>query len=152
METHVICSEPSYTAYVAQLRKLYEDKRFLTCPPPRIGQDRSIDQNSLLHVWLTEYAAHLLNKAKNQVTAGELEGMKRQAKGAYYRETHERFMVHKVINPKTGECKTDYTSSADWKVGELYHFLNWLQMVAAGDGLVLKSKGQHARLTREAKQ
>ncbi|MEE8308592.1 MAG: hypothetical protein V3R81_15090, partial [Gammaproteobacteria bacterium] len=87
---------------------------------------------------------------KREVCAGELAGMKRHAKKCYYHEHPEAFMVHRMINPKTGEAKPDFTSSANWKVGELYHFMNWLQMVAGGDGLVLESKGEFARNKRRS--
>jgi len=145
----LVNSDISKKEFFAHVDKLYNEHKYLTFAAPRIGPDRSLDQNALAHVWLTEYAAHLLNKGKKQVTAGELEGMKRTAKKEFYRETRHPWMVYDVVSPKTAECKKDFTSSAGWKRGEMYEFLCWLQAMAAHDGLVLESKGEFAKLQRE---
>lgn len=151
-EGWTVNSEHTYTAFVATVKKLWLEKKYLTFSPPRIGPDRSIDQNSLFHVWLTEYAAHLLNKDKKQVVPGEVEGMKRFAKEQYYLEYKYPWMVHKVICPKTGRNKTDYTSSKKYGRNDMYYFLCWLQGLAAQDGLVLESKGEHEKIHREHSQ
>ena len=58
-------------------------------------------------------------------------------------------MIHVVTDPKSGKTKKDYTSSADWKTGEMYQVLTFLQMESANDGLILEAKGQYAKLKRE---
>ena len=148
-EGWTVNSEHTLTAFVANARQMFDKYKYLTWPAPRIGPDRSIDQNSLLHVWLTEYAAHLLDKDKKQVLPGELEGMKRFAKERYYQEYKYPWLVHQVRCPKTGRTKTDYTSSKTYKREEMYYFLCWLQGVAAQDGLVLESRGEHAKIHRQ---
>ena len=148
-ESWVVNSEHTKTAYKAHVDKLFEEHRYLTFPKPRIGQDRSLDQNSLFHVWATEYVAHLLKKNKRMVTKAELAGMKRTIKAHYYRESGAEWMVHKIKNFFSGEEKTDYRSSSDYKRGEMFDLLTWLQIKAAGDGLVLESKGEYAKLQRE---
>lgn len=148
-EFFTVNSEQTYTAFCSHVRKLFDAHKYITYAAPRIGVDRSIDQNSLFHLWLAEYAAHLLNKDKKQVVAGEIDGMKRTVKGNYYRTYHHPFMIHDVVCPKTGRRKKDYTSSASWKQGEMFAVLNYMQMMAAHDGLVLESKGEHARLKRQ---
>lgn len=116
----------------------------------RVGEKRSLDQNALAHVWLTEYAAYLLGKDKKQVTKGELEGMKRHAKLTFNAEFKRAWMIHEVINPKNpAQRKMDVTSSSTWKRGEMFEFLSWLQMKAAHDGLVLEGKGEYAELQRK---
>lgn len=152
-EGWTIDSKHTLQAFISNVTELWEEHKHITYGAPRIGPDRSIDQNALFHVWLTEYAAHLLNKTKKDVTKGEVEGMKRHVKREYCREFSSqfscKFIVHLVINPKTGETKRDYTSSKDWKQPEMYHVLTWLQMKAANDGLILESKGKFAKLKRE---
>lgn len=145
-ESWTVNSEHSYQAFIAHVRKLFDVHKYVTYGKPRIGADRSLDQNSLFHLWLTEYAAHLLDKDKKLVIEGELEGMKRTVKGTYYRTYGHAFMVHEIVCPKTKRSKKDYTSSASWKQGEMFAVLNYMQMMAAQDGLILESKGEHARL------
>ena len=148
-ETFTVNSATSLMAFANFVRQLFSEHKYLTFSW-RVGEKRSLDQNALLHVWLTEYAAHLLDKDKRSVTKGELEGMKRHTKRICYAETGARWLVHEVINPaNTEQRKLDFTSSSDWKRGESYFFLTWLQMKAAHDGLVLESKGEYAVLQRE---
>lgn len=145
----VINSVPALLAAIGKLRMLFEEHKYLSLVV-RIGTDRSLDQNALFHVWHTEYAAYLLSKDKRNVTRGELEGVKRITKKNYYNETGLAHMVHRVVNPFNPEqSKLDYTSSADWKQGEMFDFLTWLQMKAAGDGLVLESKGEFNKLQKQ---
>lgn len=148
-ETFTVNSATSVMAFHRFVEQLFREKKYLTFSW-RVGERRSIDQNALLHVWLTEYAAHCLDKDKKLVTKGELEGMKRHAKRMYYAHTGFTWLVHEVINPANPEQrKLDFTSSKDWKRGEMYLFLTWLQMTAAGDGLVLESRGEYAELQRK---
>lgn len=145
----LINSEPALLAAIGKIRMLFTEYKYVTLVP-RIGEDRSLDQNALFHVWATEYAAHLISKDRRQVTKGELEGMKRIAKKSYYNETGLPHMVHCVVNPFNPEqTKLDYTSSKDWKHGEMFAFLTWLQIKAAGDGLVLESKGEFNKLQKQ---
>lgn len=150
-EAFTVNSDSRFEGCVEWLRGLYKAHGYITVAKPRIGPDRSLDQNSLLHVWLTEYAAHLLHKNKRDVTPGELDGMKRHAKGQFHAANPQckAWMVHEVINPKTGQIKKDFTSSARWKRGELTFFLDWLAQTAAGDGLILEAKGEYAKAKRE---
>jgi hypothetical protein len=148
-EHWTVNSEHSEAAYIAHVKALRVEHGYLTFNAPRIGKDRSLDQNALFHVWCTEYAAHLLKKHKSKVTKGELNGMKRVVKKGFNAQNANNFMVHDVVNPITGDSKKDYTSSADWKVGEAFMVLEWLQMFAANDGLILESMGQYEKLKRK---
>lgn len=141
-------SQQTLKLFCDQAQKLFEEHKYVTFRWA-VGEDRSYDQNALFHVWLTEYAAHLINKNKKDISPGELAGMKRIAKREYYLDTGDAFMVHKIVNPRTGDTKTDYTSSKDWKRGEMFNVLTWLQLRAANDGLVLESKGEFNKLQRE---
>jgi hypothetical protein len=76
--------------------------------------------------------------------------MKRHMKRMCYLENGWKFMVHEVVNPAdTEQRKLDFTSSTDWKRGEMFDFLSWAQMKAAHDGLILESKGEFNKLQRE---
>lgn len=150
-ESFTINSEISRAAFIKHMNFLYEKHKYITFSSPRIGADRSMDQNALFHVWATEYAAYRLRKDKRDVSDGELDGMKRIIK-KHFTAAHSEaygFMVYELVNPFTGEKKKDYTSSKTWKRGEMFMVLNWFQMVAAQDGLILESKGQFEKLQRK---
>lgn len=152
-ESWTINSEPTKVAFIKNVERLFEEHKYITFSSPRIGPDRSIDQNSLFHMWLTIYAAHLLKKDKRDVNKGELEGMKREAKARYTAEhpDSKQWMTHTVVSPfDNKKVKLDYTSSKSWKTGEMYMVLTWLQMMAAGDGLILEAKGEFAKRQRKA--
>ena len=149
-ESWTVNSDNSEIAYIAQVKKWRAEHGYLTFPKPRIGKDRSLDMNALFHVWATEYAAFLLNKGIKQVTKGELAGMKRIIKKRFNANHGNDFMVHDVVDPYTGKSKRDYTSSSDWKQGEMFMVMEWLQFYAANDGLILESKGKHRQLKKQS--
>lgn len=144
----IVNSERSKEEFKSYVDRMFAEHKWLTFSEPRIGEDRSILQNSLLHVWLTELAAHFAKCDKKEVTAGMVEGTKRTVKGCYYREFNEPWMVHQIVCPISGRTRMDYTSSASWKQGEMFHFLTWLQAFAAQHGCILESKGEYAKLQR----
>lgn len=148
-ESWIINSDHSEAAFISHVKKLREEHKYVTFGKPRLGQDRSLGMNALLHVWLTEYAAFLLKKDKRTITSGEIEGMKFMAKKRFNHLNSNNFMVHDIVDPFTGKTKKGYTSSATWKHGEMFVFLEWLQMYAANDGFILESKGQYDKLKRE---
>lgn len=149
-KTFVVNSVVALAACIQWITRMFKEHKFVTFVM-RIGADRSLDQNALFHVWLTEYVAHLLNKSKKQVTEGELEGIKRTAKRRYYADTGFSWLLVIPIDPWTGEeGRPILRSSKEYKRGEMYLFLSWLQNTAANDGLVLESRGEYAKLQREA--
>lgn len=149
-EAWTVNSVQKRDAYKAQVDRWFEEYPYLTFPAPRIGEDRSIDQNALFHVWLTELAAFLTPCHPKEVTAGMLEGIKKSVKGLFYRENPYEWMVHNVVCPLTKREKADYTSSKSWKRGEMYIVLTWLQIFAGQKGCVLESKGEFAKNQKEA--
>jgi hypothetical protein len=147
--TFVVNSAMGYKAFCAWVWDEWQTHKYLTFTH-RIGEDRSLDQNALFHVWLTEYCAHLAGINKKAVTAGMVEYLKRKVKKAYYRETGFPWMLTKLVNPESGEeGDTIFASSKDYKVGEMFLFLTWLQNHAADDGCLLESRGQYQKLQRE---
>jgi hypothetical protein len=149
-EHWTVNSDHTEAAFIASVKQLRAEHGYLTYSKPRIGKDRSLPANALFHVWCTDYCAHLVKKDKREVSKGELAGMKRIIKKRFNAEHPNNFMVHDVINPMTGEKKRDYTSSSDWKSGEMFMVMEWLQMFAANDGLILESLGQYDKLKRKA--
>lgn len=147
--TFIVNSMMSYKAFIAWVWTEFEQHKYLTFSH-RIGEDRSLDQNSLFHVWLAEYCAHLAGIHKREVSAGMIEFLKRKIKKAYYRETGFPWMLSKLVDPKTKEeGETIFASSKDYKVGEMFLFLTWFQNHAANDGLLLESRGQYQKIQKE---
>jgi hypothetical protein len=142
-------SEHGLMAFCATVTELFHKHKYLTFAEPRIGPDRSLDQNNLIHLWLTECAAYYLSKHKKDVTPTDLEGMKRAAKARFYVEHKQPWMVHEIANPWTNAKKKDYTSTKSWKRGEMTMFLDWLQNVTATDGLLLEAAGEYAKIKRD---
>ena len=148
-KTFLVNSPVALAAFVSFVAKLFAEKKYITFTW-RIGQDRSLDQNALFHVWLAEYAAHLAGIHRKQVTKPMEQFIKRIVKERFYGETGYEWMVDREIDPATGEEHKPYwRSSADYKVGEMFTLLTWLQMFAANDGCVLESRGQYSKLQRE---
>ena len=145
----IINSESSKIAFFAKVTQLFNEKKYLTYDDPRIGADRSIPQNSLFHMWLTEFGCHLAKCHKDEFSRGMLEGTKRTVKGLFYSAYPYEWMVHEVKCAITKRVKMDYTSSADWKQGEMFLLLTFLQNFAATRGCVLKSRGEFNKLQRK---
>ena len=150
-EAWTINSDHTLAAFISNVKDQYGEHKYLTYAAPRIGADRSIDQNALFHVWCTQYAAYKTNITTKDVSPGLLDGMKRIVKKQYTAAHPDSYpyMIYELINPFDGSSKKDYTSSKSWKRGEMFQILSWLQMVAAEDGLILESKGVFAKNQRD---
>ena len=152
-ESFTINSLASRQAFNKYVDDLYREHKFITFLAPRIGADRSLDQNALLHVWLPEYVAFTLKIHRKEVSKGLVQGMKELVKkrfAARFPDSY-KWMVYEVIDPFTQEViRTDYTSSKTWKSGEMFQVLAWFQMTAAEDGCILESKGNFAKLQRKS--
>lgn len=148
-ESWVINSDASLKAFVVNVEKLYGEHKYITYGSPRIGQDRSLGQNALFHLWLTDFGCHLAKCHYSQFTEGMMDGTKKSIKGLFYREYPRDWMIHEVECVITKRKKKDYTSSAKWKQGEMFEVLTWLQNFAATHGCVLESKGEYQKLQRE---
>ena len=150
-EQFTINSATSRMAFNKWVDDLQREHGYITFSAPRIGADRSLNQNALFHVWLTEYVAFRLKIHKKEVSEGLLQGMKDLVKQRFTASFPDSFkwMVYEVICPLTKEvARMDYTSSKTWKSGEMFQVLTWFQMTAAEDGLILESIGKFAKLQR----
>ena len=148
-ERWTIANEFQLEAFIKNVRDLYSKHKKLTYDKPELGFNRSLSQNALFHMWIRDYAGHLLNKRSHLVSEGELEGLKRHAKLMYYRECCENWILHKIINPKTGESKIDVKSTSQFNKGEMFKFMEYIQKMAAIDGLILESRGEYEALQKE---
>lgn len=153
-------SEASKTAFFENVEAWYDEHKYLTFSMPRFGQDRSLTQNALFHVWCAEIVAHLMNVNPKTVARNELDGVKRTIKKTFYQahpETHS-WMIYEIRCPITGAKKKDFTSSASWKTGEMFMVLEWMQFWAIEpknhkrEPLILESKGEFAKKQRETNQ
>lgn len=150
-ESWTINSDTSLKAFIANVQALYNEHKYITYGKPRIGVDRSIDQNKLFHFWCTEWIANILRIDKREVSKASLAGMKRTVKKMFllaHPETKE-WMIQVITDYTTGQTKKDYTSSADWKTGEMFMVLTFMQLEAANQGIILESKGEFAKNQRE---
>lgn len=107
------------------------------------GAGRSLSQNALLHAWCHSFSAYALKIEADQVSKEDVDGMKRELKKRCYIDTGWDYLVINSRNPLTGERSLQLRSSADYGVGEMYRFLEWVQGYAAGLGCILESAGDY---------
>ena len=108
---------------------------------------RSLDQNSLFHVWCSEYFNFVTKteikdfnyKDRNTLMTGFKRGLKR----ACYADTQWYFLLVKLKDPFTGKEETEAESTRNYTPGEMFQFMEWVQNRAAEDGLILESKGEY---------
>lgn len=139
----IVNSERTRDEMIDNVYRLFDQHKFVTF---EWSTDAAcgLPQMALFHIWLRQYAAHILRISKHDVTEPIVEGMKKNVKKQYYVETSARFIVQQIVDPWAPDrIKLAYTSCAKWKRGEMYQVMNWLQMKAAEDGLVLESKGEY---------
>lgn len=123
----------------------------------RVGKDRSLDQNALLHVWIREYTRatiaqiyRSMGEDFDSLSAAEKEGIeaevKTRLKRAYYCDTAADYMIVKIMNPYTREKETKYRSTKSLKKGEMFDLMTWFQEHAASRGVILEAKGEYKTL------
>ncbi len=148
-QQYIVNSTASLMAYQKWCADEFEKHKYLTFPAPRRGKDRSLTQNALFHVFITEIAAFCTGQHPRKISSDLIEGTKLLAKRQCYAETHQEWLLQNVIDPETGETECRPRSSADYKTGEMFFMLEWLQNHWAQKGLVLESKGEFAKKQRE---
>jgi hypothetical protein len=105
----------------------------------------SLPQKALKAIWVREAAKH--NWKTEDVDEAMYEGMNRWLKTKCYSDTKQKFLLRFIKNPEGGE-KAEVTSSANWTVGEMTFFLDWMQNFCAKDGLILEAKGEYLEKTQ----
>ena len=152
MKKEILCI-PSKDGSIEQLQKLIDE---WVASKEAFGvsikglSERSLSQNALLHVWLRQYAGHLLKKDSKKVSEKEIEHMKLTAKRRCYAQNRYEWLIKHNLDLITGESSKGLTSSKKWARGEMFQFMEWLQMFGADDGLILESKGEFEKLQQEA--
>jgi hypothetical protein len=143
----IINSKDSLSDFIKEAFDLWLEHKYFKIKVSCLGGSRSLPQNALCHVWLTEYCAHKQQIDKKAVSSSMLASFKRAAKLKCYLETSQKFLVHKTPIFFDGQKhRIDCTSSSDWDRGEMFFFLEWLQSDAAKSGLILESKGEFEQL------
>lgn len=124
-QTHTVNSDASLAACVSWLTGLYEEHKYLTVAKPRIGRDRSLSQNALLHRLFRLIAADLTKRGGKKFT---LETVKDMLKHKYL--GYEAFQILDVDSKKwitqyrlkktsglsTGEMMFFITNVIDWSI------------------------------------
>jgi len=110
---------------------------------------RSIEQNALFQVWARQFAAHL--KGSHDVTDDEHEDTKYTLQRACYAATGWDFLIEvrrDLLKGKDGP--PGRKSTAKLSPGEMFQFMEWVQMLAAEKGLILEAHGEYADLQQKA--
>ena len=106
---------------------------------------RSLDQNALYWVWVTEFAQHLLNKKK--ISAAEKEDMAYTLQRHCYAAMGWDWLLTTPVDLLTGKPgKPQRKSTTKMLKGEMTLYLEWVQSAAADRGLILESVGEYAEL------
>ena len=116
--------------------------------PQKYVTPRSMDQNALYWVWVTEYACHLLNKTK--ITEEEKQAMSYTLKRHCYKETNWPFLLVDRADLFTNEKKPQAASTSDFSKHQMFDFMCWVQARAADDGLILESQGDYLTMREKA--
>ncbi len=139
----VVNSDASLERFLAQARSAYEQGRYIIFTWKQ-GKDASMPQKALLHIWLDDYACHLLRKRRRELSKADRAAMKRSAKVRYYNDCHQDWIIEEIADPFSPDKKRwEPTSIADWSQAQCTEFMSWLQALAANDGLILESKGKY---------
>lgn len=112
----------------------------------RYRDARSLSQNALYQVWARQFARHLLKQT--EITPDDHEDMKQSLIRHCYAETGWNFLVRKFHDLLTDEWKVTTRSTSDFKQGEMYQFMSWVQAKAADSGLILETAGEYEELKR----
>lgn len=143
--TFTVCSLRTAARMQEMVAEIFERDRYAVFSW-RTGPLSSMPQLALFHIWLKKWAAHALHKPEADVSPNELAGMKRSVKARYYHETSAPWMVETIADPLApGRTRTDYTSAAAWEVGEMFAVMEWMQLKAAEQGLVLEAIGEYQK-------
>lgn len=140
----IVNSERTRDLFIDEVIRRFDEDKY-TIYEYKDGTNRTLSQNALFHIWLTEYAAHICKIDKKDVCKDILNAIKKKVKQTFYQETGQAFIVKQNVYPWAPE-KLVLTSSAKWASGEMHMVMDWLQAKAAEKGLILESKGEYQQL------
>lgn len=131
-------SEENAIKWIKELRKKYGRVKidFTT------GKSNSWDQKALFHVWLREYYRQKYNK---NPSTDEEKKFKWEVKiYAYTQGLH--FMSESSYSSFLNKEMPRLVSVAKLSTGEMYQLMNFTQMIAAQEGIILEAKGEYKKL------
>ena len=102
---------------------------------------RTIDQNSLLHQWLSDW---IRQKSGYKPAKIHVEQLKRSLKQQAYLEGMHYTLDSYTCMITRGNRKR-WRSTAEYSVAELTQFLDYIQYLAAEQGVILEAKGDYKR-------
>lgn len=146
MTTWVCNSERALQDCIDNLRQQWHTGHYYLIVKAKSGKTRTLDQNSLLHIWCRQLVAHCAKIPEREVTAQQTEDMKTSLKRGYYRATGNEFVLRKVVDSLTGEAGSALRSSTEYETGQMFDLMEWVQAMAITDlGLLLESSGEYAK-------
>lgn len=109
------------------------------------GDRRRLSQNNLFQHWARKYAAFIKGCDPKSIDEQTHERTKTGLKLRCYLNTGWRFMVNSFKDDSCSEPYLVPKSSAELEVGEMFSFMEWLQVYAAEQGLILESQGEYLK-------
>lgn len=135
-------SQATLDAFIEKVRGLYGSGTYLVFTW-RGARRAKMSQKALFHIWLRTYAGHLGRKPIADVTASNIEALKRAVKVNFYNETHYPWMIETVADPfHPDKEKKDVVSFADLDPWQAYELMTWMQSRAAETGCILEVEGE----------
>ena len=140
--TFTVMSERTCEQLQKMIRDNFEKNKY-TVYSWHNGETPHLGQKQLLHVWLRLWIAHHNRIAEDEVSKEHMEAWKLAVKMRYYAATGAAFMVKRYRDPKAPDgLRLEYTSVKDWTPGQCFQVMEWMQLKAAEQGLILESKGE----------
>lgn len=144
----VIHNRDSFNVFFNVLQDFVKSDEPFVCSI-KTHKNQSISQRALLHIWIREYAK-FITPNWNQFESNEQTKLERATKLSIkrraYGDNHWPWLLDVVTDVFTGKESTQATSSESWSQGECYQFMEWLQIMAGIDGLILEAKGEFKNL------
>lgn len=131
--------------FVKSLELMIEDGQCLKVKVKKTER-KSVEQLGLVHVWFRVYASEAWGVSMSSLSEDEQRRIKTSFKRQCYAQTHYDFILQPTTDVLTGEKGRELRSIESYDMGELYLFMDWMQMYAANNGVTLEARGEHARL------
>lgn len=117
------------------------------------GNTSSMGQKALIHIWFRQWMAVIGKKKEKDVGEEEIEAIKRKIKALYYHATAAEFMIVRLRDPMHPDKEViEYSSIGKWTPGECFSVMEWMQLKAAEQNIILESKGEFQNNKRQGIQ
>ena len=126
-------------------RQLEKDNLFPICwQSKKYTSPRTMDQNALYWLWVTEFARFLLDRHK--ISEREKQDMHYTLQRRCYAATQWEWLISHETDLISGESKVARRSTTKFQKGEMTAYMEWVQIAAADRGLILESQGEYQDL------